>query len=194
VVQEKLNVVSMEDSEIDYRLIQGETKAWGTYFIGEDSKVSFDEVFVSLTKGAEDVMTTTLRTQGRSVSVPQSSSRYNIARFSFNDLCRKPLGAADYLAIGETYNTVFIEDVPKLSMNDVNVVRRFIVFVDAMYECHVKLVIHAEAAPGELFQVDLENQFMDEAFAFDRTRSRLDEMGSKEYLRRRWSGSSQSSS
>ena len=36
--------------------------------------------------------------------------------------------------------------------------------------------------------MDLNNAHQDEAFSFDRTRSRLDEMGSKEYLKRRWVG------
>ena len=58
-----------------------------------------------------------------------------------------------------------------------NVARRFIIFIDAMYECHVKLIVHAAAPPHEIFEVDLDNRVCDEAFAFDRTRSRLEEMG-----------------
>ena len=95
---------------------------------------------------------------------------------------------ADYLVIGENFHTVFIEDIPALAMNDVNLVRRFIVFVDTMYECHVKLIVHAATMPDEIFKVDLDNKYCDEVFAFDRTRSRLEEMGSDEYLKSRWVG------
>ncbi len=130
-----------------------------------------------------------MTTQGRKIEVPRSSLKYSVARFSFDDLCRHARGAADYLIIGENFHTIFVEDVPELTMNDVNLVRRFIVFVDAMYECHVKLILHAATKADEIFQVDLNNKHCDEAFAFDRTRSRLEEMGSDEYLKSRWTGS-----
>ena len=177
----------MWDSETDYRLVQGENKARGVYFIGDDSKLGFDKAFLELTKNSITAPTT-VSTQGRLVPIPKASLEYGVARFSFDDLCRKPNGAADFLAIGENFHTVFIEDVPVLTMNDINLVRRLIVFVDAMYESHVKLIVHAKTGPDGIFFVDLDNEFCDEAFAFDRTRSRLEEMGSDEYLRRRWIG------
>ncbi len=99
------------------------------------------------------------------------------------------MGAADYLAIGENFHTVIVEGVPKLNvLNEANVVRRFIIFVDSMYECNVKLVLQAEASPSELFCIEANSSSSDEAFAIDRTRSRLEEMGSEKYLRKRWVG------
>ncbi len=188
LLEEKLHIVSMWESEVDYRLIQGENKARGVYFVGEESKDNFETAFKKLTKGSI-ISPTKLSTQGRFVDVPKASVKYGVARFSFDDLCRQARGAADYLIIGDQFHTVFIEDVPSLTMNDINLVRRFIIFVDSMYECQVKLIIHAATGPNEIFKVDLENEFCDEAFAFDRTRSRLEEMGSDEYLKRRWVGS-----
>jgi protein AFG1 len=193
VLEEKHDVISMWDSDVDYRLVQGENKARGVYFVSNDanSDSQFNEAFEKLTKGSL-ITAKTLMAQGRSVKVPRASLEYRVARLSFDDLCRKPLGAADYLVIAENFHTVFVEDIPLLSMNDVNLVRRFIVFIDAMYECHVKLIIHAEALPNNIFQVDLDNEHCDEAFAFDRTRSRLEEMGSDKYLKSRWAGSKKS--
>lgn len=188
LLKSKCAVVSMWESEMDYRLVQGVNKARGVYFVGKESKREMEEVFQSLTKGSITSETFVTAVQGRSVHIPCSSLEYQVARFSFNDLCRKARGASDYLAIGENFHTVFVEDVPVLTMNDVNLVRRFIIFVDAMYECHVKLIVHAETPPDGIFQVDLKNQHCDEAFAFDRTRSRLEEMGSDAYLKRRWIG------
>ncbi len=199
LLEEQCNVISMWESEVDYRLVQGEQKARGVYFIGASSKPEFEQAYQILTKystkgdgvrSSKNVVV--LKTQGREVLVPMACEEYGIARFSFDDLCRQPRGAADYLLIGEHFHTVFMEDVPTLTMNDINLVRRFIIFVDSMYESHVKLIIHAEGSPAEIFQVDLENEFCDEAFAFDRTRSRLEEMGSDEYLKKRWSNSPKS--
>jgi len=188
LLEEKHNVLSMWDSETDYRLVQGENKARGVYFIGNASKAEFDNAFSTLTKHSS-TSSTSLSTQGRNVEIPQASLEYGVARFSFDDLCRKARGAADYLVIGDHFHTVFVENVPTLTLNDINIVRRFIVFVDSMYESHVKLIIHASSPPDKIFVVDLGNEHCDEAFAFDRTRSRLEEMGSDEYLKSRWVGS-----
>jgi len=57
-----------------------------------------------------------------------------------------------------------------------------------MYESNVKLVLHASTQPEGIFEVDLDDTATDEVFAFDRTRSRLEEMRSEAYLQRRWSG------
>ena len=223
LLNQTLHVVSMWESDVDYRLIQGENKARGVYFVDKyngdgdgdgdsndnierqpqqglsDAKLEFEKAFHTLTKtNNNDTRTgtkltttgpTTLTTQGRQVKIPQASLEYGVARFTFNDLCRQARGAADYLLIGQHFHTVFVEDIPALTMNDVNLVRRFIIFVDSMYESHVKLIIHAHTDIDNIFKVDLDNQHCDEAFAFDRTRSRLEEMGSDEYLKRRWNKS-----
>jgi predicted ATPase len=180
-------VVSMWESETDYRLIQGEHKEKGVYFIGQRSRKDFDNLFRTLTKGTP-IVSTSLQTQGRTVPIRMASLSTSVARFTFEDLCQKALGAADYLVIGQHFHTVFLENVPKLSLNEVNYVRRFIIFVDSMYESNVKLIIQAATKADDIFEVDLTNQAIDEVFAFDRTRSRLEEMASTKYLQTRWSG------
>ena len=202
LLNEECTVVSMWESDMDYRLVQkdeeddsydgsGKTRV---YFVGNDdddddgaTKRRFDRLFANLTKGSV-ISSMVLDVQGREVLVPAASEEYNIARFSFNELCAKAKGAGDYLAIGERFHTVFIEDVPKLQHHEVNLVRRWITLIDALYENHVKLVIQAETKPEEMFQVDLENEHCDEVFAFDRTRSRMEEMRSEKYLRKKWTG------
>lgn len=49
--------------------------------------------------------------------------------FSFNELCDKPVGSADYIAIAQTCQTIMIEGVPYFSINNRNVMRRFITMV-----------------------------------------------------------------
>jgi protein AFG1 len=190
LLKERCEIVSLWDSETDYRLIQAEQKAKGVYFVGKEAKKDFKSVFYALTKN-RNVIATSLTTQGRSVSIPMACLSAGVARFTFEDLCTKALGAADYLVIAQHFHTVFVSDIPVLTLNEVNYLRRFITFIDVMYECHVKLIIHAKAAPSGLFEVDLNNRYNDEVFAFDRTRSRLEEMGSDEYLQKRWAGGKQ---
>ena len=196
LLEEKLTEVSMWASDVDYRLIGKESGSAGTYahkvYFIEDSntnaKEEFEKLFDTLTHGAE-IQSVMLDISGRQVLVQNASEEHNIARFSFNELCGKAKGAADYLAIGERFNTIFIEDVPRLQFHQVNLVRRWITLIDALYECHVKVVLHTASSPDEMFVVDLENKHTDEVFAFDRTRSRMEEMRSEEYLKKKWVGS-----
>eukprot|EP00970_Alexandrium_tamarense_P005576 scaffold906_cov186-Alexandrium_tamarense.AAC.47 len=201
LLEETSVVVSMWESDMDYRLVGVSSESHNrgphrVYFVdgkdddgrGKSSKDEFEELFNTLTKGSL-INSVILDVQGRQVFVPKASEEYGIARFSFYDLCGKAKGAADYLAIGERFHTVFIEDVPKLRYHEVNLVRRWITLIDALYECHVKMVVHAATTPDEMFTVDLENEHCDEVFAFDRTRSRMEEMRSEAYLKKKWVGS-----
>ena len=97
-------------------------------------------------------------------------------RFEFADLCARPLGAADYLALTERYHTLFLDGVPLLTPNRRNEARRFMTLVDALYERRVMLFVSAEAPPEQLYAAG------DGAFEFQRTVSRLLEMQSSDYL------------
>jgi len=154
------------------------------------ARQKFDSLFRKLTKDSP-IESTVIDVQNRQLFVPHASLECDVAKFSFYDLCGRAKGAADYLAIGERFHTVFVEDVPALTFHETNLARRWITFVDAMYECRVKLVVCAETAPEEMFRVEGEGgrEHTDEVFAFERTRSRMEEMRSERYLRKTWVGS-----
>lgn len=187
LLKRKCDVLSMWDSEIDYRLIQKvQSGTVPVFFIGKESRQDFDDLFYELVGKNRSVQPTALTTQGRKVKIPLASLSVGVARFSFEDLCQKALGAADYLVIGQHFHTVFVEKIPVLSLNELNWVRRFITFVDSMYESNVKLILQSNVPIREIFQPETKTEH-DEVFAFDRTLSRLDEMASESYLRKRWS-------
>ncbi len=112
--------------------------------------------------------------QGRRLPVPQAAR--GVARFTFADLCAKPLGSADYLGIASRFHTVLLDDIPKLGPANRNEARRFVTLIDALYENKVTLVASADANPTELYPEG------DGAFEFERTASRLMEMQSADYL------------
>jgi cell division protein ZapE len=99
-----------------------------------------------------------------------------VARFDFSALCGQALGAGDYLALATHYVALVLDGVPRLSPDNYDEARRFIVLVDALYEHRVKLVASADAAPDQLYRRG------EGAVAFERTVSRLEEMQSQEYL------------
>ena len=96
---------------------------------------------------------------------------------TFGELCERPLGAADYLALAENFHTVMIDRIPIIPADNRNEARRLTLLVDTLYDERVKLVCSAEAAPNELHVAG------DSSEAFKRTASRLLEMQSIDYLK-----------
>ena len=114
--------------------------------------------------------------KGRKVAVPRAAGA--AARFSFADLCGKPLGARDYIAIANRFPTVFVDRVPVLGEAERNEAKRFILLIDTLYDHHTRLVMSAAAPPTGLYT----GKRGTEAFEFDRTASRLVEMQSADWL------------
>src|SRR5258705_11430879 len=114
--------------------------------------------------------------KGRTLHVPCSAD--GVARFSFADICEKPLAASDYLRLAHDYHTIMIDRIPVMDYPDRNAARRFIALIDTLYDNAVKLMASAEADPLSLY-VATDG---DEANEFKRTASRLIEMSSESYL------------
>ena len=118
----------------------------------------------------------TLTLKGRQLVVPRAVG--DAARFSFADLCEKPLGARDYLAIAGRFSTVFIDHVPVLGEGKRNEAKRFILLIDTLYDRRMRLVMSAAAPPERLYTAKRGTG----VFEFERTASRLVEMQSRDWL------------
>ncbi len=116
--------------------------------------------------------------KGRTVYVPRAAM--GVARFTFHDLCEKPLAAADYLRIAREYHTIILDHVAVMAFATRNAAKRFIILIDTLYDMNVKLIASAAAEPDALYQA---NEGF-EAQEFKRTASRLIEMRSQAYLAR----------
>jgi len=114
--------------------------------------------------------------KGRKLHVPCSA--HGVARFSFADICEKPLAASDYLRLAHDYHTILIDRIPVMDYADRNAAKRFISLIDTLYDNGVKLMASAAADPVSLY-VATEGV---EANEFKRTSSRLIEMSSESYL------------
>ena len=77
-----------------------------------------------------------LTTWGRTIAVPESTR--TVAKFRFDDLCGRPMSAADYLEITKNFGTIFVLDVPKMGISEKDLARRFITFIDACYDSRVR--------------------------------------------------------
>jgi len=155
------------DSETDYRQHRlAGAKVWFTP-IGTGSQTEINTIWAELT-GGDQTGSLTLAVNGRSVPIPHFHN--GVARMSFWDLCGRPLGPADYLALAEASRVLILEDIPRLSSDNFNEARRFVTLVDALYEARVRLVASAADEPERLY---IEGEGV---FEFERTASRLREM------------------
>jgi cell division protein ZapE len=171
---ERLDVTALE-ARTDFRL----EKLAGSpvYHVPADAaaKAALDRSFQRLT-GARRGKATRLMVKGHAVDVPQAAG--GVARFRFADLCAKPYGASDYLAIADEFHTIIVEDIPVMDLDRRNEAKRFIILIDTFYDRRVKLLASAAAEANALYRATDGL----EVFEFERTASRLIEMRSEEYL------------
>ena len=174
LLKERTEVVHLV-ADRDYRLEKlGEGSVYVTP-LGPEADAALDRLWLALT-GTPHGQPAELPMKGRAIAVPEAEK--GVARFSFDDLCRKPLGAGDFLKIARSFHTVLIDRIPRLKEGERNAARRLISLVDTFYDNRVKLAVSAEAEPAELYTAS-EGP---EAQSFARTVSRLIEMRSDAYL------------
>lgn len=54
--------------------------------------------------------------------------------FDFDELCNRPLAAADYIALAEKFHTLAVADVPRFNAANRSAGYRFVTLIDVMYE------------------------------------------------------------
>jgi cell division protein ZapE len=174
LLKERVDVVAL-DARTDFRL-EKLTRA-PVYYSPVDAKASaaLDAAFFALT-GVRRGAPVEIALLGRALKVPQAVD--GVARFSFDELCRRPLAAADYLALAAHFHTLIVDAIPRLGPDERDAARRLITLIDALYDAKVKLIASAAAEPSELYQA----ADGAEAFEYARAASRLIEMRSVDYL------------
>ncbi len=170
LLRDRMRVVAL-DSPTDYRQHRLEGAQVYFYPAGKAGP-QISAIWRDLTDGAV-AGPLTLRVNGRDVAVPQFAN--GVGRATFWDLCAKPLGPADYLAIAAALRVLILEDIPQLSSGNYNEAKRFVTLIDTLYEARVRLVASAADVPERLY---IEGAG---SFEFERTASRLREMQSVDW-------------
>lgn len=89
----------------------------------------------------------------------------------FNEFGQKAYGAADYQLIAKNFTHIFLINVPQFSKENQNASRRFITFIDCLYDNRVTLYLQSATSLENLFMLGKKNPL-----PFQRTLSRLVEM------------------
>ena len=176
LIVQKLDILHLA-GETDYRMLR--LRDMDVYFspLGDKADGALDDAFCRLTEDEAgervELAPVTLMAQGREVAI--ACAARGTARVNFDELCARPLGAADYLAIAREFHTLILAGIPAMGPDERDLAARFVTLIDALYEHRVKLVCSAEAAPGDLYPEG------EQSFEFRRTASRLIEMQTREY-------------
>lgn len=165
MLRDRLQVVELE-SPNDYR--QHRLQGAQVYFHpAGTARGHIQKVWDDLT-GGDPGKPLRLPVNGREVELPRFAN--GVGRASFWELCARPLGPGDYLAIAGAVRVLILEDIPQLSASNYNEAKRFVTLIDALYEAKVRLVCSAADTPERLYAEGTG------AFEFERTASRLREM------------------
>lgn len=163
------------DSGVDYRLRALEQAELYHYPLDAEADRSLMRSFESLAP-EQWRAGQAIEIEGRAIN-----SRYladDVVWFDFRDICEGPRSQNDYIELARIFHAVVVSNVPQMNGARDDAARRFINMVDEFYDRNVKLVLSAEAPLETLYGGGrLE-------FEFQRTRSRLLEMQSHEYLGR----------
>jgi cell division protein ZapE len=172
LLKEKLDVLEVAGGR-DYRLARLARQPVYHYPLDDKAKEALEQAFAALTDGALGERAT-LAVKGRLLTASRAAKR--VAWFTFDELCNRPLGAIDYLALAEQFHTIILSGIPALGRERRDEARRFNTLVDTLYEAHANLVASAEVPPDRIYPVG------DGDFEFQRTVSRLMEMQSAAYI------------
>lgn len=160
-------------SIVDYRLHN--KKEAGIYFSPNNDithkKMEFN--FTTLSNNAP-ITANPIQIGNRYIEVIKKTD--NLIWFDFKIICAIPRCQQDYLEIVKTYHTIFISNIPILSPDEKNQISLFIRLIDILYDNRIRLVISSEVPVDKIYH---QGQFY---FDFLRTRSRLLEMQSEEYI------------
>ena len=140
--------------------------------INESTNFILNKFFRQITKNKKKNLKI-LDIKGRSLKIENFYD--GVAKFHFDELCDRNLGAEDYVSVANNCNFILIENVPNFGENNSNQQHRFITLIDIIYEKKIPLMITSQV------NLDLIESSKNLQEPFKRTVSRLYELTSITY-------------
>jgi predicted ATPase len=135
LLKSRLTVLNL-DSDTDYRKIPRPPSGVYHHPLDESAKTHVERWFRFLGDFENDPPhRATHQVWGREIEVPKASGK--CAWFTFDEIIGRATGAADYLELTRNYEAFIVTDVPGMNFRSRDLARRFITFIDAIYESRV---------------------------------------------------------
>ena len=181
LIKDSMDVVEV-DGGVDYRrrTLEQDSVYHTPLSLGTDAKLAATFARLATGRVSADKSITLL---GRDIALRKRAD--GVMWFDFAALCETPRSQNDYLELAEANHTLILSNVPMLGTRDSNVIRRFTLLVDVLYDHRVKLIMSAAASLAEISKVDDSVKDSDTRRVlteFSRTTSRLTEMQSASFM------------
>ncbi len=160
------------DSAVDYRTLHKQNLHKRYFIANQKNRQEIREIIADFTK-EDQIKSRNIKVWGREIIIKKTYEK--IAIINFDDICREALAASDYQAICQEFDLIFLLKLPVFKKEDRNEMRRFMLFIDEIYENKNALIILAKTKIDKIY----ENANIDSSFA--RTISRLKEIKSDFY-------------
>jgi cell division protein ZapE len=180
VVKRRLDVLRV-DGGTDYRKLALEHVTTYHAPLTPRAEAALMEAFRQIAEVEEEFHE--LDVEGR--VIPYRHRAGGVVWFDFSVICGWGRSQNDYIDLAKRFHTIIVSGVPRMSPERADEARRFTLLVDVLYDQRIKLIVSAEARPGELLirgQGPEDPQLKAMIFQFERTASRLSEMQTRDYL------------
>ena len=173
LMKQRMQLVSIAGSQ-DYRTLKADPAQVFFAPLSPETALAFQEAYRGLslsTPGGPKIV----KVGNRSLALPWVGAGVAMARFA--DLCEKPIGVADYLALTRSFYALALDEVPRLGQDRRNEAARFRVLIDSLYEAGTLLILRSSLPAADLYE---------EAHRPENARvlSRLSEMQGHAYVNR----------
>lgn len=149
LLKRQLRVINL-DSSTDYRKLPRPPSGVYHHPLDRAAKTHADKWFAFLGDPEKDPPRPShISVWGRDVEIPLASGR--CAKFTFQELIGRATGAADYIEMMRSFDAFVVTDVPGMTHRQRDWARRFITFIDAVYESQAKLVLTTAVPLSQLF-------------------------------------------
>ena len=158
--------------EEDYR--SGKTKDVNRFLYPINQSINFksNKFFRQITKNKNRIPKI-LNIKGRKLEIKNFYE--GVAKFNFEELCKRNIGSEDYINIVNNCDFILIENLPDFNDNNSDQQQRFITLIDIVYEKKLPLMITS------YIDLDKINSSKNLQEPFKRTISRLHELTSISY-------------
>ena len=141
LIKSSLEVIHLS-SPIDYRDRQNKTTTTNSRFINpinvETDKIIDEKYHQELCETGKSEKSPILIVMGRPIKISKGQVG-NCSQFTFSELFQESKSAADYIKICESFPKIFITKIQKIKAENMNEIRRFITFIDQVYELKVQM-------------------------------------------------------
>lgn len=174
LINEHCQVIEL-DGGVDYRLRRLSQATLYHSPIDENADVALLQSFQELVPNrSEIVIDGSIAILDREISTRFHAE--DVVWFEFNAICDGPRSAFDYVEVAKLFHAMLVSNVPQFTDATNDQARRFVNLVDELYDRRVKLILSAAVEIPHLYEGELLS------FEFERTKSRLLEMQSHDYL------------